>query len=66
MCINLDNQIIVYQSGKNEVQKIMKQWYYTNARIKFYNLAMPYVRKFRKYKVEPESIEVRADGEAAH
>ncbi|HCA43107.1 MAG TPA: metal-dependent hydrolase [Bacteroidetes bacterium] len=55
----IDNQIIVFHSGKNEVQKIIKHWYYSNARIKFYNLAMPYVKKFRKYNVEPEAIDVR-------
>jgi len=44
---------------KSDAKELVNEWYLKNARIKLIAFAQPLVKKFKKYKVEPESIVLR-------
>lgn len=52
--------IVVTTSDKTKVKQLVNDWYLYNARIKFRTIAQPLINKFKKHKVEPESIVLRA------
>jgi len=44
---------------KSIVKDLLNDWYLNHARTKFYKVATPLIEKFKKYKVEPNSIVLR-------
>ncbi|MEB8345085.1 SprT family zinc-dependent metalloprotease [Flavobacteriaceae bacterium KMM 6898] len=44
---------------KSRVKKLLNSWYLDHARLKFHATALPLIEKFKKYKVEPNSIVLR-------
>lgn len=51
--------IEVYTSDKSKVKELVKEWYLNHAKLKFIVLAQPLINKFKKHKVEPNSIVLR-------
>lgn len=51
--------IEVTTSNKANVESLLQQWYYKNAKMKFLILAGPLIKRFEKYKVSPSSIVLR-------
>ena len=51
--------IEVITNDKANVKQLVSNWYLNNARIKFHTIALPYIERFRKHKVEPRSIVLR-------
>lgn len=51
--------IEVSTTDKTRVKQLVSEWYLNNAKIKFHIIAQPLINKFKKYKVEPESIILR-------
>ncbi len=51
--------IVVKTSDKSKVKGLIKEWYLHHAKLKFYEIAKPLIDKFKRYKVEPESIVYR-------
>lgn len=49
----------VKTSDKSRVKGLMNDWYMQHAKSKFQNIAEPLVDKFKRYKVEPDSIVLR-------
>jgi len=46
--------------NKSRVKKLVNEWYLKNAKTKFYSITKPIIKKFKKYKVEPSGIVLRA------
>lgn len=46
--------------NKSRVKQLVNEWYLKNAKTKFDSLANPLIKKFKKYKVEPTAIVLRA------
>lgn len=44
---------------KARAKDLVIDWYLHNARLKFHSIAQPLIEKFKKYKVEPNSIVLR-------
>jgi len=44
---------------KARVEYLLKDWYFQHASIKFKDVAMPLIFKFKKYNVEPSSVVLR-------
>ncbi|MBW6492357.1 MAG: M48 family metallopeptidase [Lentimicrobium sp.] len=51
--------IEVVTRDKDRAKDLLMGWYLQNARIKFHAIAEPLIDKFRKYRVEPDSIVLR-------
>lgn len=51
--------ITVQTSDKSKVEGLVKEWYLLHAKSKFYEIAQPLIERFKKYKVEPDSIVFR-------
>lgn len=51
--------IEVTSLAKSRVKDLLKAWYLHNAKAKFNVIAEPLIAKFKKYKVEPDSIVFR-------
>lgn len=51
--------IEVITTEKSKVKTLLNEWYLQNARAKFASIAQPLIAKFRKYKVEPTSVNLR-------
>ncbi len=51
--------IEVKTSDKSKVKELVKDWYLSHAKSKFHKIAQPLIQKFKKYKVEPNSIVLR-------
>ena len=51
--------IEVYTSDKSKVKGLVKEWYLLHAKSKFKEVAQPIIEKFKKHKVEPDSIVFR-------
>jgi len=51
--------IEVFTSGKSKVEGLVKEWYLHHAKLKSKEIAKPLIEKFKKYKVEPDSIVFR-------
>lgn len=51
--------IKVKTSDKTRVEKLVTDWYLKHAKSKFYDIAIPLIDKFKKHKVEPNSIVFR-------
>jgi len=51
--------IEVRTSTISNVKKMMLNWYLHQAKIKYHNIAQPFIEKFKKYNVEPNSIVLR-------
>jgi predicted metal-dependent hydrolase len=51
--------IEVSTSDKSKVKGLVKEWYLLHAKSKFKEIAQPLIEKFKKHKVEPESIVFR-------
>jgi hypothetical protein len=51
--------IEVHTSDKSKVKGLVKEWYLLHAKSKFKEIAQPLIDKFKKHKVEPESIVFR-------
>lgn len=52
--------IEVTTSDKSRAKELLDGWYLQLARTKFHAVAAPLIEKFKKYKVEPSSIVLRA------
>ncbi|MBK9249465.1 MAG: M48 family metallopeptidase [Ignavibacteria bacterium] len=52
--------IEVATNDKLRVKELVVEWYLQNAKRKFHALAEPLIEEFKKYKVEPSSIVLRA------
>jgi len=48
--------IEVYTKDKSLAGEALKQWYRERAKIKFAEIAEPFIQRFKKYKVEPAGI----------
>jgi len=46
--------------NKTRAKQLVNDWYLKNAKIKFETIANPLINKFKKYKVEPSVIVLRA------
>ncbi len=51
--------IEVHTSDKSKVKGLVKEWYLLHAKSKFKEIAQPIIEKFKKHKVEPDSIVFR-------
>ncbi len=51
--------IEVHTSDKSKVKSLVKEWYLLHAKSKFKEIAQPLIDKFKKHKVEPDSIVFR-------
>lgn len=51
--------IVVQTSDKSRVKRLVKDWYLTHAKAKFKEIAEPLIHKFKRHKIEPESIVLR-------
>jgi hypothetical protein len=51
--------IEVHTSDKLKVKGLVKEWYLLHAKSKFKEIAKPLIEKFKKHKVEPDSIVFR-------
>lgn len=51
--------IEVSTSDKSNVKGLVKEWYLLHAKSKFKEIAQPLIEKFKKHKVEPDSIVLR-------
>jgi len=51
--------IEVHTSDKTKVKGLVKEWYLLHAKSKFKEIAQPLIEKFKKHKVEPDSIVFR-------
>jgi predicted metal-dependent hydrolase len=51
--------IEVHTSDKSKVKGLVKEWYLLHAKSKFKEIAQPLIDKFKKHKVEPDSIVFR-------
>ncbi len=51
--------IIVQTSDKSRVKGLVKDWYLTHAKAKFKEIAEPLILKFKRHKIEPETIVFR-------
>ena len=51
--------IEVTTKDKSRAKLLVKEWYLQNAKSKFLKIAQPLIEKFKKYKVEPDSIILR-------
>lgn len=51
--------IEVQTSDKSKVKGLVKEWYLLHAKSKFKEIAQPLIEKFKKHKVEPDSIVFR-------
>lgn len=51
--------IEVHTSDKSKVKGLVKEWYLLHAKSKFKEIATPLIDKFKKHKVEPDSIVFR-------
>ncbi len=51
--------IEVKTTDKSRVKELVKAWYLCHAKSKFSEIAQPLIEKFKKYKVEPNSIVFR-------
>jgi predicted metal-dependent hydrolase len=51
--------IEVRTSDKSKVKGLVKEWYLLHAKSKFNEIARPLIEKFKRYKVEPDSIVYR-------
>lgn len=50
---------MVQTSDKSRVKRLVKDWYLTHAKAKFKEIAEPLIHKFKRHKIEPESIVFR-------
>lgn len=51
--------IVVQTSDKSRVKGLVKDWCLAHAKAKFNEIAEPLIQKFRRHKIEPESIVFR-------
>lgn len=51
--------IEVKTSDKKRVRTLVQSWYLAHAKLKFHEIAQPLINKFKKHKVEPNSIVFR-------
>lgn len=51
--------IEVHTSDKSKVEELVKGWYLLHAKSKLKEIAQPLIDKFKKHKVEPDSIVLR-------
>jgi predicted metal-dependent hydrolase len=51
--------IVVNTSDKSKVKGLVKEWYLLHAKSKFKEIAQPLIDKFKKHKIEPDSIVFR-------
>ena len=51
--------IEVHTSDKSKVKVLIKEWYLLHAKSKFKEISQPLIDKFKKHKVEPDSIVFR-------
>lgn len=51
--------IEVHTSDKLKVKSLVKEWYLLHAKSKFKEIAQPLIDKFKKHKIEPDSIVFR-------
>lgn len=51
--------IEVHTSDKSKVKGLVKEWYLLNAKSKFKEIAQPLIDKFKRHKIEPDSIVFR-------
>lgn len=51
--------IEVLTDHKSKAKELLLQWYRKKAAIKFIEIAEPLIQKFKKYKVEPSSLQLR-------
>ena len=51
--------IEVTARDKSRVKQLVKEWYLQHAKAKFFEIAQPLIERFKKYKVEPDSIILR-------
>ncbi len=59
--VKLKGQFIeVETTNKSRAKKLVNDWYLKNAKKKFHSIAQPLIDKFKKHKIEPSSIELRA------
>lgn len=58
--VKLMGQFIeVETTDKSRVKQLVNDWYLKKAKTKFLSIAQPLIDKFKKYKVEPDSIVLR-------
>jgi len=53
-------QIIVYRKPGSSAKDVLNNWYRERAKMKFAEIAEPFIQRFKKYKVEPENIYLQA------
>jgi predicted metal-dependent hydrolase len=52
--------IVIFSKSSNNVKNLLEGWYQSQAKNKIHSIALPLIEKFKKYKVEPKSIEFRS------
>lgn len=52
--------IHVYTKDREQTQRIVKDWYFERAKIKFAEIASPLIERFEKYNVQPKKIYVKS------
>lgn len=48
--------IEIITTDKKNAKSLMKQWYREKAKMKFEEIAVPLIQRFKKYKVEPKGL----------
>jgi predicted metal-dependent hydrolase len=49
-------QIIVFKKSKSTAKKVLNGWYREKAKIKFAEIAEPWIQRFKKHNVEPQNV----------
>ena len=52
-------EIQIHWKEKDSAKKILNEWYRLRAKLKFSEIAEPLIQKFKKYKVEPRSLDIQ-------
>jgi predicted metal-dependent hydrolase len=59
--VKLKGQFIeVTTSDNSRIRQLLTDWYLKNAKAKFHALAQPFIQKFKKYNIDPDSIVLRS------
>jgi predicted metal-dependent hydrolase len=56
---NKGRTIEVQTTDKAKAKQLLKQWYREKAKLKFAALAEPFIKKFKKYNVEPTGLYIQ-------
>ena len=59
MMIKFWRLIEVNLKNRNNVRKLLNEWYREKANIKFLEIAQPLIERFQKYNVKPSEVRIQ-------